>query len=279
MKMKRETPDTLCRVWEIDAVRGLLVLAFLSSHLYFTVDAFCIHGLYNIDPYAWVNLTDPLHFWFDWGEDGIIYRAFLTPDILALWMRSGTNAFFVISGISCIFSKDNLKAGIRLLIAAYAVSAFTYVLSVWRGNPSLFIRFGALQCYAYCHLIFSLLLEERSNKTLMLTAVPVFLVGYFLQYHPISVHSALLLPFGVTEENVACTDYWPLFPMLGWFLLGVVLGRKYYSEKKSLLPFPKARMLSRPLQWLGRYSGIIYVTHIVLYPSVFCGIGYLLKIY
>lgn len=267
------------RVWEIDALRGLLILCVLATHLYYTVDAFCVDGYYNIDSYAYVNATDPLHFWFDWGEDGVIYMAFLPDWLRTAWMRAGVDGFFVVSGISCLFSRDNLRRGLKMLAGAFFISAFTKLIAVVGGESTRFIRFGVLHCYAYCHLIYYFLLEKRSDKTLLAVAAPVMAVGYFLRYHPVSSNFALLYPFGIQEMGAAGGDYWPIFPMLGWLLLGVVLGRRIYQDRRSR--FPESRMIrwTRLLQWLGRHSGMIYIVHIVVYTVVFCGLGWLLHLY
>ena len=86
------------RVWEIDALRGLLMVCVLGTHLYYTVEAFCINGVYNIDPYNYVRISDPLRVWFDWGADGVIYKSFLTPELRGIWTNMGVDCFFVISG-------------------------------------------------------------------------------------------------------------------------------------------------------------------------------------
>ena len=266
------------RVWEIDALRGFLILSLLAVHLYYTVDAFCINSIYRIDPYRFVEATDPLHFWFDWGADGIIYRSFLPADIFAAWNRLGVDGFFVISGISCLFSRNNLRRGVITLIAAYGVSLFTKLLAIWTGDPGQFIRFGALHCYGYCQIIYSFLFEKKKNKVILPVAIAALGVGYFLRYYPVSVDTALLLPFGFYENGVEANDYWPIFPMLGWMLLGVLLGRKFYLEKKSLFLKSCLDKLSRPLQFLGRHSGKIYLAHIFLYPGVFFGIGWIFNL-
>lgn len=263
------------RVWEIDALRGLLILGVLAVHLYYTVDAFCIRGGYNIDPYAYISVTDPLHFWFDWDENGVIFRSFLTETLRNIWFLSGVNAFFIISGISCQFSRGGVERGLKLLIAAFIVSGFTKLLAVWTDNPARFIRFGVLHCYGYCHVLYHFLLKKHSNKTLLLIALPIFIVGYYLRYHPAYSEYALLYPFGIREKNAVTSAYWPIFPMLGWLLVGVVFGRKVYSSKKTLLPYPFLMRLTRPLQWLGRYSGQIYLAHIFIYTTVFVGIGWI----
>ncbi len=263
------------RVWEIDALRGLLILCVLATHLYFSIDAFCINGIYQIDSYQYVEFTDPLHFWFDWDVDGSIYRAFLTPKLVSLWIYLGVDGFFIVSGISCIFSRNNLRRGIMTLIAAYIISAFTKLLAIWTGEPTQFIRFGVLHCYGYCQIIYYYLFEKRKNLVLWIGAAIALIVGYYLRYNPVYVDTSLLYPFGFHEADVLARDYWPIFPMLGWMLLGVLLGRKFYSKKTSLFPTSCANKLTRPLQFLGRHSGKIYFTHIFIYPAVFYGIGWI----
>ena len=264
------------RVWEIDAVRGLFILSMLCYHLYCCVDAFCIDGYYHIDSYNWVNTTDPLHFWFDWGKDGVIHRAFLTPQLTEIWIRAFVDGFFILSGISCMFSRNNLKRALKVLAAGIFIALFTKGLELWTGDPTRFIRFGVLLCYAFCQLAYVYLFEKRSNKFLLISIIPIFIIGYYLRYVGVpAMRYPIFYIFGVLQIGDQSSDFWPVFPMLGWFLLGVVLGRKYYPEKKTLIPSPLAEKLTRPLQWLGRWSGVIYVCHIVVYTAVFCGIGYI----
>lgn len=267
------------RVWEIDALRGLLILCVLAYHLYFTINAFMINGYYKIDSLKYVAITDPLHFWFVTSDNGTIeFSAF--PKFAVQYLQPlVVDTFFVISGIACIFTRNGRKNIIKLFIAALLVAAFTYGLSLWTGDPTRFIRFGVLMCYAFCHLIYEFLLKKRSNEFLFIIASISFAVGYYIRYHGVAaMRFPIFYIFGVPQIGDQSSDFWPIFPMLGWFLLGVVIGRKYYSEKKTLLPYKWPDKLTKPLQFLGRYSGIIYVSHIVIYTVVFCGIGYILHL-
>lgn len=271
------------RIWELDTLRGILIICVLCTHLYYTVDAFFINGYYTkVDSYAYVNLTDPLHFWFDWGEDGVIYKAFMTDQLRSLCVRTGVDVFFLLSGICCLLSRSNLKRGLKLLAGALMISGFTKLIAVLSGEEIWFIRFGVLHCYAYCHLIYYFLLEKRSDKVLLATALPSLAFGYYLRYvNPISSESVLaplLYPLGIQERNAPGRDYWPIFPMLGWMLLGVVLGRKIYASKHSRFPEWKGH-LSRFLQLLGRHSGMIYIGHIFIYTALFCGAGEIFHLY
>lgn len=275
MRIRR---DNRQRVWEIDALRGLMIVCMLATHLYYCVDEFCIDGFYHINSYRWVEITDPLHFWFDWGEDGVIHQAFLTPEIQHLWILAGVDGFFFVSGVSCCFSRDNMRSTIRLLIAGCFMTLFTYGLYLWTGDSARFMRFGPLMCYAFSHLIFTLFFENRSSKTLIAVAIPVLVAGYLIRYVPICANTLLLFPLGIHPQNMTTGEYTPLLPMLGWILLGVVFGRRFYSTKKSLCPINKIDRATRWMQWFGRYSGYIYIGHILLYTFVFTIIGHFLNI-
>lgn len=267
------------RVWEIDAIRGFLILSVLAYHLYMTVEAFCINGYYNISSVDYVKFTDPLLFWFQINEAGEISRSlfpkFAVKHMQPLWV----DMFFVVSGISYRFSRNNLRGGFRLLLGATFVSGFTWLIELLSGDGGQFIRFGVLHCYASCHLIHYYLLEERSNKALLLTAAVSLVVGYYLKFNPTFSDFALLVPFGIRERGTLLRDYWPVFPMLGWFLIGAVLGKRLYPEKKTLFPGQTDRKWHKPLCFLGRYSGLIYCGHIVIYTVVFVGVGWVFNLF
>lgn len=268
--------DSGQRVWEIDAWRGLLILAVLINHLNMTVNAFCINGYYRIDSAVWASVSDPLGVWYYYDVDGILRSSKWVTTLRELCTNPAVDTFFIISGISCMFSRNNVKRALQVLAAGLFIALFTYGLSVWTGDPTRFIRFGVLMCYASCQLIYAFLLEKQDSEILFLVSAVALAVGYYFRYHGVTPTALpIFYIFGVPQSGDLSSDYWPILPMLGWFLLGVTLGRKYYPEKKSLIHSPMVEKLTRPLQWLGRWSGVIYVGHIVLYTAVFCGIGYL----
>lgn len=262
------------RVWEIDALRGLLILCVLVNHLILTITAFCINGYYSIDSAAWATAVDPLRIWFQYDDSGVLQLATWFTDFRWTWTYPIVDVFFVVSGLTCAFSRNNLKRALRVLAAGLFVAAFTFGLWQWTDDPTRFIRFGVLMCYACCQLIYVYFLENKDNETLFMVAAPVFAVGYYLRYHgTTATRLPIFYIFGVPQIGDMSSDFWPIFPMLGWFLLGVVIGRKYYSQKTTLFPNQTAQKLTLPLQFLGRHSGAIYVGHILLYTIVFTGIG------
>ena len=265
------------RAWELDLARGLMIWAMLQGHLWEMVYQFCINGLFHIDPYAWINATDPLHFWFVLGEDGGIYMHALDSIQMIFWRYDMQATFFIISGICCTFSRDNLKGGIKLLVWGVFLTTYTFVLYRLTGIRELYMRFGVIMCMALCHLIYEFVFKNAKSKILLIAATPMVIIGYVLIFHPIHSNSAILHVFGIRQYG-DFNEYFPIFPYLGWLLIGVVIGRKWYAERKSLIHIPGIERFSKPIQWLGRNSGIIYVVHVVLYRTAFPVIGYCLHI-
>ena len=71
-----------------------------------------------------------------------------------------------------------------------------------------------------------------------------------------------LMPLGYTAPGFQTSDYFPLLPNLGYFLVGAVLGRTVYRKKQTLLPTinPKNPLILA-LSFCGRHSLWIYLLH------------------
>ena len=277
--MKKQDSLHQKRVWEIDALRGALMFFVLLHHIYLMLSAACIDSPFsNFDAASFVSKIDPFGILFTVDDGSNIQRGFYGM-VYNYTYKLGVDLFFIISGISYKFSRSSFKNAMRLLVGAVFVSGFTKLLQLYTGDETQFIRFGALHCYALCHLIYYYFLAERNNKVLFLAALVSLAAGYCLMQNPIYSNLALLVPFGIAERGVPYRDYWPVFPMLGWFLIGIVLGRKYYREKVSLFPKQEGKKWHKPLCFLGRHSGLIYCGHMVVYSLVFIGIGYIFALY
>jgi hypothetical protein len=86
-------------------------------------------------------------------------------------------------------------------------------------------------------------------------------LGLYLQSRVFGTGMALM-PLGFVPEGFASSDYFPLLPNLGYFLLGAVLGRTVYRKKESLLPKVNDRnCVLRFLQLCGKQSLWIYLLH------------------
>ena len=83
----------------------------------------------------------------------------------------------------------------------------------------------------------------------------IIALGYW--FDTFTVSAPWLFPLGLVPKGFYSADYWPLFPQLGFFMLGVVLGRTVYREKKPLLP--KLQGKCRFLAFCGRHSLVLYL--------------------
>jgi uncharacterized membrane protein len=96
---------------------------------------------------------------------------------------------------------------------------------------------------------------------LAIISAAIIAVGYYVDMLP-PVNVYYLMPFGMPWKGFSSSDYFPLLPYLGWFLLGSVIGRTAYRKQETLLPTlnPQKPVL-RFLRFCGRHSLWIYLLH------------------
>lgn len=236
--------DHSTRAIELDALRGLALFMMFGHHLIFD-----LRYLFALDVFAWQE-----SFWF-------VYL--LRPFFL--------NVFLVVSGISSSFSRSNTKRGLRL--AAVAV-AFTLVSSLasYITHSDLYILFNVLHVLAVGTLIYAALSSARlklSSRTLdailiLLAMITVYLGSLMPDFNRLLTGSWLTLPLGILPAGTpGMADYLPIFPWLGYFLGGVLLGRSLYANRQSILPPLPAglKAVLVPFAHLGRNSLVYYAVH------------------
>lgn len=219
------------RIWELDALRGICILGVVLVHFVFDL----------VELYAIVDWEYPDWFSFvkDWG--GIL--------------------FLLISGISATLGSRSVRRGLIVLGAGALVSAVTY--GMYRLNfadEGIIIYFGVLQCLGSC-MIAWWLFKRLPNWALVILGAALVGAGMYL-YTVTLVEVTWLIPFGFTYPGFQTSDYFPLMPHLGFFLLGAVLGRTVYRKKETLLP--RVNTVGGPVRFLcfcGRQSLWIYMLH------------------
>jgi len=219
------------RIWELDALRGIGVLVMIAIHL--TYDLVVLFDV--------VDLKDPTLFNFstDWG--GVI--------------------FLVISGLCATIGSHPVRRGIRVFGCGMLCTIVTWGMYAFGfTGPGIIIYFGVLHCLGTCMLLWPLL---RRCPTWLLGVLGLLLsaVGLYLKAYA-RVTFPWLIPLGVPSYNFASSDYFPLLPNLGYFLLGSVIGRTLYKNKQSLLPRVNADFFPLAfLRFCGKHSLIIYLVH------------------
>ena len=233
------------RAFELDFLRGIAIVMMMFMH--FSYD---VRYEFGFDTFEYLRSA-----WF-WS--------FIHPIIIVL--------FVGLSGICCTFSRNNLKRGLKLLAVAMAFTVVTSFITYKIGIECL-ILFNVLHMLSVSTLVYALVsLIEKKTKIkaeqmsfiLVLFGMWVAMTSVHLSMFDCSTENMLFYPLGFIikgEPDVA--DYMPLIPWMGVFLIGAGLGRMLYKEKKTLFggAGEKVRAFTKPLEFLGRHSLIIYLIH------------------
>ena len=215
------------RIWELDALRGLALLGMIGIHLiYDLVDLF---GVWNWDQPQWYLL-----FKNNYGA-----------------------LFLLISGISVTLGRHPVKRGLQVFLCGFLCTAATvgmYLLGA--AGKDIIIYYGVLHCLGTCMLLWPLF-RKSSNGLLAFLALGMITLGLWLRTKGFSFPWLTVL--GFCPYGFASSDFFPLFPNLGYFLLGALLGRRLYGQKESR--FPAEHPPLPFLQWCGRHSLTIYLLH------------------
>ena len=219
------------RIWELDAARGLALLGMLIIH--FVYDLVDLWGV------------------FSWQE----------PEWYLFIKNNCGFVFLVISGISATLGSGRMGRGGLVFacgLLCTAVTAGMYLLGL--ADRGIIIRFGALHCLGVCMVLW-LWLRRLPSWSLALLGLVRTAAGLVLARLYLDTHWALI-PLGVCPVWFHSSDYFPLMPNLGFFLLGTVLGSTLYREKRTRFPgvspdLPPIRLLRA----MGRHSLTINLLH------------------
>ena len=218
------------RIWELDAFRGICILGMVVVHfLYDLMSTYPMPGLRRSEFFSFVML---------WG--GVL--------------------FLLLSGVCATLGSRSVRRGLIVFACGMICTAVTAGM-LWLGmaGESIIIRFGVLHCLGLCMILWAAFKKLPTWSLAILGAVIVAL-GFWFQ--GIRVEATWLFPLGLTAPGFSSSDYFPLFPHLGFFLLGSVLGRTLYRNKQTL--FPKVNTQAPVLRFLsfcGRQSLFIYLLH------------------
>lgn len=229
------------RIWELDALRGLCVLGMVV-----------IHFVYDL-----VVLFRVLHWEF--------------PAVYSFVQNWGGVLFLLISGICVTLGSRSVRRGLIVFCCGLTVTAATalmYILSL--ADKGIIIYFGVLHCLGICMLLWPVF---RHLPVWALGALGGALAAAGLLLQNITVSHFWFVPLGITYPGFFSSDYFPLLPHLGFFLLGAFLGKTLYRNKQTLLPGVNSRVLPLAfLQLCGKHSLWIYLLH----QPILSGIAYLI---
>ena len=217
------------RIWELDAFRGVCILCVILVHTVFDLRYFA--GLH-------FSLHPVFQFIMDYG--GVL--------------------FVILSGICVTLGSHSVRRGLIVLGCGLVITGVTEgMIALGLAGESVRIQFGVLHLLGVCMILYPL---YRRLPTAALAAVGAVLVILGYWFRTFTISNPYLFILGLRAPGFAAGDYFPLLPHLGWYMLGVVLGRTVYRSRKTLLPkVPANTPVLRFFCACGRHSLWIYLLH------------------
>lgn len=227
------------RIWELDALRGLFILGVVVVHFVYDL----------VELYQLVQWEYPPLFTFVMNWGGVL--------------------FFLISGISATLGSRCIRRGLLVIGGGLIISAVTYGMYHFGfSGKGIIIYFGVLHCLGVCMLLWPIF-KRMPHWALALAGLAVIALGFYVRTLP-RVDSCWLMPLGIPWKDFASSDYFPLLPYLGFFLMGSALGKSVYRNKETLLPKVNTRnIFIRFLLLCGKHSLWIYLLHQPLLNGIF----------
>lgn len=217
------------RIWELDALRGLMIWMVVFIHLCFDLEYFL-----NVDV-----VRNP---------------------VLQFAMDHCGMSFVILSGLCASIGPANARRGLRIFLWGMVITAVTAGMVLLKlADRFLIIYFGVLHLIGTCGMLWPLL---RRLPVWAWAVLSVVLIALGQWFSTVTVGSPLLIPLGLPGPGFSSSDYFPLVPGLGWYLAGACLGRLLYRSRRSLLPrFPSRALPVRAVCWCGSHSLWIYLAH------------------
>lgn len=230
------------RIWELDVLRGVCILGMVLVHLIYDLQTFfSLPFLKNSELFFLVK---------QWG--GVL--------------------FLLISGICVTLGSHPVRRGLIVFacgLVCTAVTAGMYLLDM--ADKSIIIYFGVLHCLGVCMLLWPPL-KKLPAWALGLAGLALAALGLWISGN-VFVDVPWLIPLGLSPRDFASSDYFPLLPNLGFFLLGAFLGKTLYRKKETLLPrINPGNPVFVFFTFLGKWSLPVYLLH----QPVITGLLYLI---
>ncbi len=217
------------RIWELDVLRGIMIFGVVFVHLLFDLDYFL--GIDVVKDPFWQYCLDRCGF-----------------------------LFVVLSGVSVTLGRRSIRRGLQVFACGMVITVVTagmYFLHM--ADKFIIIYFGVLHLLGVCMLLWPIF-KKLPPWALAILGIAFVALGVFLR--GVRAETFWFVPLGLTFPGFSSSDYFPLFPHLGWFLLGASLGKRLYKEKTSKLPWKCQDCgLFRFLGFCGRHSIWIYLIH------------------
>lgn len=284
----RQNPlDKKPRYWELDFMRGFCVLLMVFDHFMYSLGGIApiMDGIFGMT--LWEGASNFVWdiYWF-----GVLRTS---THLLVVF------CFFIICGISCTFSRSNIKRGALCFLFGCVITYVTVIADrIFETNISIY--FGVLHMLGIAMMLYGAIdkLGERIKKLgktdeskaaaqiigdyLAPTIGLILLIVYFaclghienwafvpnveIEDKSTSVLASLFFEVKTTVENsdwmIGGDDYFPFLPWVAIVLIGGFIGRGIYHNPKTQNYLVKLDgKWNKPVCFVGRHAIIVYLAH------------------
>ncbi len=253
------------RIFELDFLRGLALLAMCFDHFCFDC-TLLPDGFPRLLTNNGSSIPGALFQFGNW---------FFHSTLRQIGHNVFATLFLLLAGIGCTLSHSIFRKAGRTALGAICITAVTGMITLL-ADLDVLIVFGILHSMTIAFLLYAILSKLRDNRWVYLAAgLLIVAVGIGIQWNEAPVCVVLTwdtvwrIALGTLSYGA---DWFPIFPTVGIVLVGAFLGKTLYSDRRSLLSDRPYRW-ARPICVLGRHSLWIYLLHQPLLAGmlfVFC---------
>ena len=279
------------RIFEIDFLRGVAIVLMVLLHFCYTL-GYGPKDFYGIklgkEPEWFVPLARFFRFVFCSitqpagstliGDDKIFMNGFTNLHCLEVFWAG---MFMFLAGLSCTFSKSNLKRGLQIFMVANCLSmVLELATDILYPVFDMHIWCGILHAIGIAIILYSVYdhFLPKWWQTFIAFILLVIATGFILSH----VYAGGKTPTSIKPPFKTFGDFWEA---MGNLLLGfkrygddyfspvlvttavfggASVGKTVYRKKKSLLPSWFKGRWGKPICFVGRHTLIIYAAHQVV---------------
>lgn len=224
------------RIREIDIMRTFAMLLMVAYHI-----------LYDLNNFAGLEIS------------------YYKPPLNIIGKLSAL-IFIFLSGVSSGLGSKPFRRGIVVFAYGMLVTLITFVLFKER-----FVVFGILHLLGACMMLSHPMRKAPSWILIILIIVSAAAGWYF---NKLAVQTWALLPIGIKYKGFTSVDYYPLFPYISVFMVGVIYYRIFYKERKSIFNLkPKNDIIER----LSKNSLVIYLLHQPIILGIIYAVAFIIR--
>lgn len=292
----REQAPRKKRIFEIDLLRGILIILMILDHLAYDFGILANEFFIAAQAPEWLR---NIYLWSEgyWFAD---WRINVRYVVVAL--------FFILTGLSAYLSRNSIKRAMLIIGFGAIVSIVAYLGStIFKTN--MFIFFGIISCLGVSLLIYSLfrlfIIKTTGSRSIwkwcaLFLALLFMSTGFWMRIEATTISinaqnwwmliNGRLVPTirTYTTINGVFTpinydfkmrlaivlgqawygvDWAGLFPYIGYAFLGGFFGELLYKNKRSLIfkkngsDYHKVEKALKPLTYIGSKTIYIYLFH------------------